>query len=117
MFEKLSGFIRFVLNYRSKVVVRAMFYISMICACCVIVHIGYLHSSKYQDFFEKSILWMFYGLFFANLIITVASILLSRRINVPHYSGLLVTLYFLLIVFARNSGVLFLDFLTKSEWI
>lgn len=117
MFEKLSGFIRFVLNYRSKVVDRAMFYISMICACFVIVHIGYLHSSKYQDFFEKSILWMFYGLFFANLIITVASILLSRRINVPHYSGLLVTLYFLLIVFARNSGVLFLDFLTKSEWI
>lgn len=117
MIEKIIGFIKYLFNYRVKDIDRLMFYLSLFCALFVVIHIGNIFGSKYDLLFERATLWIFYLLLFLNLLIVAGSTVVVKRINISHYTGLSVALYFVFIAFCRISNLSFLEFLTKQEWL
>lgn len=94
-----------------------MFYVSMICAFAVILHVGYITDPKIAKIFEVVIHGMFFGLFLLEGFRTVSSILVQKRIGVSNISGLVIIGYFFFITLARLSGLESLSFFNKEEWI
>ncbi|MGY5252691.1 TrkH family potassium uptake protein [Sphingobacterium spiritivorum] len=94
-----------------------MFYVSMICAFAVILHVGYITDPKIAKVFEVVIHGMFFGLFLLEGFRTVSSILVQKRIGVSNISGLVIISYFFFITLARLSGLESLSFFNKEEWI
>ncbi|MBL1410535.1 ATPase [Sphingobacterium sp. C459-1T] len=113
----MADFLKFVFRYRYKAVDLIMFYVSMICALTVLVHIGYITNPQVAKHTKVAIIAMFYGLFLLECFRTSSSIFASRRIVVSHYSGLVVISYFLVIALSRLSDIAWLDYFTKDEWI
>ncbi|MGJ1320026.1 TrkH family potassium uptake protein [Sphingobacterium spiritivorum] len=94
-----------------------MFYVSMICAFAVILHVGYITDPKIAKIFEVVIHGMFFGLFLLEGFRTISSILVQKRIGVSNISGLVIIGYFFFITLARLSGLESLSFFNKEEWI
>ena len=115
--ESIASFLKFVFRYRQGIVDKVMFYVSMICALTVIVHVGYITNPDIASYTEKSIIVMFYGLFFMEFLRTGSSIYASRRINVSQYSGVIVVASLFFIVLARLSGFGFISYFARDEWM
>ena len=115
--EGIASFLKYIFKYRVKSVDRIMFYISMICALTVIVHIGYITNEEIAAYTRNAITIMFYGLFAIELIRTFSSITAHRKINVNHYSGLLIILYFLVVILARLASDSSEYMLANEEWM
>ena len=117
--ESIASFLKFVFRYRKGIVDKVMFYVSMICALTVILHVGYITNPDLALYTKKAIIIMFYGLFCLEFIRTASSIYASRRrrITVSQYSGLIVLLCLLFIVFSRTSHVAFLHYFARDEWM
>ncbi|WP_206366871.1 MULTISPECIES: TrkH family potassium uptake protein [Sphingobacterium] len=115
--ESIASFLKFVFRYRKGIVDKIMFYVSMICALTVIVHVGYITNPDVAIYTKKSIFCMFYGLFLLELIRTGSSIYASRRINVSQYSGVVVVACLTFIMLARLSGWSFLAYFAREEWM
>ncbi|TJZ59762.1 ATPase [Sphingobacterium olei] len=115
--EVLVSFLKFVFKYRKKVVNQIMFYVSMICAFTVIVHVGYITNADIAAKTEIAIRCMFYTLFFLEFIRITALIFVFKKINVSNYSGILVIFYFLFIMLVRVSNEPALSFFAKDEWM
>lgn len=115
--ESIASFLKFVFKYRLKVVGQIMFYVSMICALTVIVHVGYVTNPDVAVQTEKAILFMFYGVFVMETFRTFSSIFALRRIDISHYSGLIVIAIFLLVILARITSFAWLDYFAKDEWM
>lgn len=119
MFAKMDSilrFLKFIFRYHNKVVNQVLFYISLICTITMVLHVGYITNPELAAYTENTVVVMFYSLFLFETIRTVSSILVARRINVSHYSGVVVTAYFFLIAFARLTGG-FLENFSKDEWL
>ncbi|HLR00771.1 MAG TPA: potassium transporter TrkG [Sphingobacterium sp.] len=116
MLKKLTAKIRYIFQYKSKNIDRAMFYLSLLFMFFVINHIGNVFGHQYQDTFEDATVWIFYGLFVLTLLITSGELLFTK-INISHYTGIFVVGYFLLITIARLTHIPFLEFLTKETWL
>lgn len=115
--ESIASFLKFVFRYRNTVVDKIMFYVSMICALTVIVHVGYIMNPDVAVYTRNAILCMFYGLFVLEISRTCSSIFALRRINVSHYSGLIVIACFFIISLARISSSSALSYFAKDEWM
>ncbi|WP_206367084.1 TrkH family potassium uptake protein [Sphingobacterium sp. SGG-5] len=115
--KAIAGFLKYIFRYRKEVVDRIMFYVSLICALTVIVHVGYITNPALAEHTDRAIHSMFYGLFVCELFRTLSSIFALNKIDVTHYSGLIVIFYFLLIGVVRLLDVHMLAFLTKEEWV
>ncbi|MCA5005885.1 ATPase [Sphingobacterium sp. WQ 366] len=113
----MASFLKFVFRYRQGIVDRVMFYVSMICALTVIVHVGYITNPNIALYTGQAIVIMFYGLFFMELLRTGSYIYASQRINVSQYSGIVVVTSIFVIVLARISGVDFLSYFARDEWM
>ncbi len=94
-----------------------MFYVSMICAFAVILHVGYITDPKIAKVFEVVIHGMFFGLFLLEGFRTLSSIYVQKRVGVSNISGLVIIGYFCFITLARLSGLESLSFFNKEEWI
>ena len=110
------SFIKFIFKYHNKAVDQVMFYISLISVAVMVLHIGYITDREIAEITEKALVVFYYGLFLFEAVRTVSSILVARRINVSHYSGLFVTAYFLLITISRFFGG-FLSSFASDEWL
>src|SRR5699024_7916883 len=106
-------FLKFLLKYKNKLVDRVMFYLSMICALMTLAHIGYITDKQLAETSEDTVIVMFYFLFIVATLRTVAAVLAQKKINRSHISGLVLLLYFLMIVISRLAGV---DYFSKMEW-
>src|SRR5690606_35963474 len=115
--KAIAGFLRYIFRYRKEAVDRIMFYVSLVCALTVIVHVGYITNPALAGYTDRAIHIMFYGLFVCELFRTLSSIFALNKIDVTHYSGLIVIFYFLLIGAVRILDVHMLEFLTKNEWV
>lgn len=113
--ESIAGFLKFIFRYRYKMVDLIMFYVSMICAITVVVHIGYVTNPEIAVYTESAIVYMFYGLFLFECLRTGTSIFTFRKISVSHYSGLIVVVYFLVVVLARLTGFSGLSYFARDE--
>jgi len=113
----IFSFLRYIFRYRKGAVDQIMFYISLLCALTVIVHIGYITNPSVAEHTYRAIKIMFYSLFAFELFRISSSIFVSKKIDVTHYSGLLIVFYFILVAVARLSNGDILHFLTKKEWI
>lgn len=109
----MIGFLKFLLKYKNKLVDRVMFYLSMICALMTLAHIGYITDKQLAETSEDTVIVMFYFLFIVATLRTVAAVLAQKKINRSHISGLVLLLYFLMIVISRLAGV---DYFSKMEW-
>lgn len=114
--EAIKSFLKFVFKYRNKVVDRVVFYASMICTLTVIVHVGYITNPELAKVSSSAIIYMFYGLFFLELFRTPSSIFAHKKINVSHYSGLVVIVYFLMASLARLNATE-APYFAKDEWM
>ena len=94
-----------------------MFYVSMICALTVIVHVGYITNAEVANYTITAIKVMFYGLFLLEVFRTGSSIFALRKVNVSHYSGLIIVFYFLVIILARIGFFGELSYLAKDVWM
>src|SRR5690606_9246195 len=65
---------------------------------------------------KEVVVYMYYGLFLFETIRTVSSILVTRKIDVSHYSGVVITAYFLVVTISRHSGGLISTF-ARDEWL
>jgi trk system potassium uptake protein TrkH len=115
--DSIASFLKFVFRYRQGLVDKVMFYVSMICALTVIIHVGYITNPENAIYTRKSIFFMFYGLFFLEFIRTASSIYASRGINVSRYSGVVVLFSLSFIVFARLSGLELISYFAREEWM
>ena len=115
--ESFASFLKFLFRYRQGLVNKVMFYVSMICALTVIIHVGYITNPDIAIYTSKSISCMFYGLFLLELARTGSAIYAGRRINVSHYSGIVVVIFFMLIVFSRLSSTSSLSYFNRDEWM
>lgn len=115
--KSIADFLKFVFLYRYKVVDLILFYISMICAVTVLVHVGYITNPDIALDTKKAIIAMFYGLFILESFRTSSSIYAFKSVKASHYSGIVIILYFLIVIFARLTGVEWLDYLAKGEWV
>ena len=115
--ESIASFLKFVFRYRKGLVDKVMFYVSMLCALTVILHVGYITNEDMAIHTRKAIFCMFYGLFFLELIRTGSSIYASRRINVSQYSGVVVVICLFFIMLARLGGDSFLSYFARDEWL
>lgn len=115
--ESIASFLKFVFRYRRGIVDKVMFYVSMVCALTVIVHVGYITNPNVALYTGQSIFCMFYGLFLLELIRTGSSIYAARRVNVSQYSGIVVLACLSFIVLARLSGLELLSYFAQEEWM
>ncbi|ERJ61462.1 TrkH family potassium uptake protein [Sphingobacterium paucimobilis] len=115
--KSIADFLKFVFRYRYKAVDLIMFYVSMICALTVLIHIGYITNPQIAKHSKIAIIGMFYGLLVLECFRTSSSIFAFRRVAVSHYSGLVVVSYFLVIALSRISGASWLAYFAKDEWI
>lgn len=109
--------LRYIFKYREKTVDRMMLYISLACCLAVLFHIGYNTNQITEHYFESSIPWIFYGLFFLSFLRTALAIAAKRQVSVSHYGGIALIIYFTLITIGRSSGNDFFNFLRQSEWL
>jgi len=112
----IISFIKFIFRYHNKVVDRILFYVSLLCALTMILHVGYITNPEIALHSKRVIIIMYYGLFLFEIIRTGSSILAARGINVSHYSGVIVAGYFFLITLGRFMGG-FLETFSKDEWM
>lgn len=110
----MIGFLKFLLKYKNKLVDRIMFYLSMVCALMTLAHIGYITDRQLAETSEDTVIGMFYFLFIVATLRTVAAVLAQQKINRSHISGLVLLLYFLMIVISRLTGI---DYFSKMEWV
>lgn len=115
--ESIASFLKFVFRYRKGIVDKVMLYVSMISTLTVVIHVGYITNPNFAEYTQQAILYMFYGLFFLELIRTGSSIYASRRINVSQYSGVIVVSCLLFIFIARTSSADFLTYFARDEWM
>lgn len=115
--KSIADFLKFVFRYRYKAVDVIMFYVSMICAFTVLVHIGYITNAQIAKHSKVAIVAMFYGLFALEFFRTASSIFAFRRITASHFSGIIVVAYFLIVALSRLSGVTWVNYLVKDEWL
>ncbi|GGH31179.1 ATPase [Sphingobacterium alkalisoli] len=115
--ETAVSFLKFVFTYRKKVVEQVMFYVSMVCALTVVVHVGYITNPDIALKTELAIRFMFYMLFVLELIRKISSILILKKITVSNYSSIFLILYFLFIIVARLTNGQPLAFFAKEEWL
>ncbi|QQT27485.1 ATPase [Sphingobacterium spiritivorum] len=113
----MLGFLKFIFKYKNKIIDICMFYVSMICAFAVILHVGYITDPKIAKVFEVVIHGMFFGLFLLEGFRTLSSIYVQKRVGVSNISGLVIIGYFCFITLARLSGLESLSFFNKEEWI
>lgn len=109
--------ITYIFKYREKIVDRVMLYVSLLCALVVLFHLGYNMDADTAAQFVVVTKWMFYGLFFLGAIRIGCSILADRKIGVAHYGGLVLSLYFLVVIVARLTEEPHLAFLQNNEWL
>src|SRR5690606_20278182 len=114
--DSIFSFLRFVFRYHNKAVDQVLFYVSLICAITMVVHVGYITDPAIAEITKEVVVFMYYGLFLFETIRTVSSILVTRKINVSHYSGVVITAYFLVVTISRHSGGLISTF-AKDEWL
>src|SRR5690606_19289965 len=112
--DAIIGFLKFLLKYRTKLLVRTMFYLIMVCAVMTLAHIGYITYNQLAETSEDTVVGMFYFRFALGTVRTVAAILAQRKINVSHISGLILLGYFLRISVSRLAGW---DYFAKMEWV
>src|SRR5690606_15956409 len=86
-------------------------------ALVVLFHLGYNMDADTAAQFVVVTKWMFYGLFFLGAIRIGCSILADRKIGVAHYGGLVLSLYFLVVIVARLTEEPHLAFLQNNEWL
>ena len=115
--ESIASFLKFVFTYRNVVVDRIMLYISMIGGLLMIAHVGYITNPELANYTSGLIKWMFYGLFILEIFRTGSSIFVRRSIGVQHYSNFIVLACFLVVIFARLSGIGSISYFTKDEWM
>lgn len=109
--------IKYIFKYREKTVDRIMLYISLVCALIVLFHLGYNTDKVTARQFAALIKWLFYGLFFVGGFRICFSILAARKVGVAHYGGLMLSLYFLMVILARVTEEPHLAFLWNDEWL
>ncbi|MFB2118074.1 TrkH family potassium uptake protein [Parapedobacter sp. 2B3] len=109
--------IKYIFKYRENTVDRVMLYVSLVCALTVLFHLGYNTDKATARQFTAIIKWLFYGLFLLGGLRIGCSILAVRRVGVAHYGGLVLSLYFLMVIFARVTGESHLAFLRNDEWL
>ncbi|WP_243403345.1 TrkH family potassium uptake protein [Sphingobacterium haloxyli] len=91
-----------------------MFYLCMVGALVALAHIGYITDKQIAENFEHGVIGTFYVLFILSALRTIATILIARKINVSHISGLVLLLYFLVISVSRLADW---AYLAKMEWV
>lgn len=95
---------------------QIVFYISLVSAVVMVLHVGYFSDPDLAEKSHRVVVGLYYGLFLFEAVRTVSSMLVDRRINVSHYSGVLVTLYFFLITLGRLGGGV-LETFSSDEWL
>ena len=115
--ESILSSLKFLFKYRIKLVDQIMFYLSMICALTVVVHVGYITDATIATSTEKAVIYMFYFLFILQTISSCSSIFAQRQVNIAHIGGLVILGYFFLIAFARLSVWEYMSYLSKDEWL
>ena len=115
--ESIIGYLKYFFKYRNKVINQFMLYASMICALTVIVEVGYITDPVLAADIQGIVVIMFYTLFFLEVFRTFSSIFAFGKINFSHYSGLLVVVYFTIIVLARLFSVEWLSYFRRDEWM
>lgn len=113
----MLSFLKFIFKYNNRVVDIIMFYVSMICAFAVILHVGYITDAKLANIFENVIHAMFYGLFTLEAFQTLSSIWVQKKVKIQHIAGLTIIVYFFVIIIARLSGSESLSYLRQEEWV
>ena len=114
--ESINSFLKYIFHYKKKTVDQIVFYISLISAIVMVLHVGYISNPELADKSRRVVVGLYYGLFLFETIRTISSIIVDRKVNVSHYSGVLVSLYFLFITVARLSGGLLQTF-SSDEWL
>ncbi|WP_257666623.1 TrkH family potassium uptake protein [Parapedobacter tibetensis] len=109
--------IKYFFKYREKAVDRTMLYISLLCALAVLFHVGYNKDKVTAQYFDTVSIRLFYGLFALNVLRTILSIIVAKRVEVAHYGGLILMLYFSIVTLARVSEHGALSFLQQEEWL
>lgn len=94
-----------------------MLYVSMICAFAVIFNVGYVRDPELADLLDHIIRVMFYALFIMTGLRTASSIFALKKIEVEHYSGLVILTYFTVIIIARFASIPAVDLFGKDQWI
>ncbi|MBV2226073.1 MAG: ATPase [Sphingobacterium mizutaii] len=112
----MFSFLKYIFRYKKKTVDQIVFYVSLISAVTMVVHVGYITDPEVAVITEDAVVALYYGLFLFEIIRTASSILVARRINVSHYTGVMVSAYFLLITISRLTGGILSTF-AKDEWL
>lgn len=115
--ESIASFLKFVFKYRKAVVNRISFYVSLICALTVIVHVGYITNADIANYTGDAINSMFYGLFLLEIFKSASSVYVQKKIEISHYVGFFVVAYFCFVALARLSSIPFLSYFSQDEWM
>jgi len=113
----MLSILRYIFKYRQKTVDRLMLYVSLASGLAVLFHIGYNTNQIAEHYFETSIPWIFYGLFFLVLFRTTLAIIVKQRVGISHYGGIALIIYFMLVTIGRSSSNDFVNFLRQPEWL
>lgn len=114
--DSIFSFLKYIFRYKKKTVDQIVFYVSLISAVTMVVHVGYITDPEVAKLTDNAVVALYYGLFLFEIIRTASSILVARRINVSHYTGVMVSAYFLLITISRLTGGILSTF-AKDEWL
>lgn len=112
--EEIIRFFKFLTKYRNRLVDQVMFYMSMICALLTITHIGYITDKGIAETTQSLVTGSFYFLFVLVALRTAAAVVTRRKLNSSHILGLLLTAYFLFIVFCHINHI---EYFAKHEWV
>lgn len=115
--ESVSSLLKYIFRYRKGIVNQVMFSVSMICALTVIIHVGYITDPLIASYTKFSIICMFYGLMIVEIFRTGSDIYATRRVNVSHYSGIVVASLLIFISISRLSDIGFLQYFAREEWL
>lgn len=111
------AFFKYLFKYRERLVDRILLYSSLVCGLFVLVHAGYITDPEVASVTEKITVGLFYALFVLETFYTVFSVFVFKRSNTIHYSRFIIVVYFILVVFARNTLWETIGFLARDEWL
>lgn len=124
----MQSTLRYHLRNGQKYIDRIVLYISLLCSSVVLFHLGYNTDPVLGMLIDRLVAIAFFSLFIINSLRTALSVWVNRRVQLAHYSGLVLFGYLILIAVAWLTGggnpaggdgseTGLLGFFRDSEWL
>lgn len=115
--SSILEFLKVLFKYQQNIVNRIVLYVSMVCTFMILLEFGYVTDQRLAAGLKVGVTFLFYSLFVLEVLRTVASVFVLKKVNFSHYADLVVILYFFVLFLARVMQFDWLSYFKEDQWM